>query len=142
MNRAQSAIRAFAAALTAALLLSACATMGGGTPEEQVADRAQARWDLLLERNLEDAYEYFTPGYRSSVSIDQWRRKLSAQPVTWDGASVTGVTCDPEGSCMARVRVDYSIRGGLPGVQQFKSVTDVEETWINSNGEWFYLPKS
>jgi len=48
------------------LLLSACATTE--ITESTLEARATERWDTLLGGDLAGAYEYLSPGYRSSVS--------------------------------------------------------------------------
>ena len=54
------------ALISGLLLLSACASNTVKT--SSIEERASARWEKLLSGNLAEAYEYLSPGYRSSVS--------------------------------------------------------------------------
>ncbi len=56
-------------AAACALFLSGCATLGGGTPEDQVRERAQARWTAIVTGKWDKAYSYATPGYRQAVNV-------------------------------------------------------------------------
>ncbi len=125
----------------AVIVMAGCATTGGGGGvERDVGERAQARWDLLLADELDEAYAYFTPGYRSSVSRRDWERKLLLQQVRWTGAQVERVECESEDVCTTVVSIDYVVRGTLPGVKEFQSDSMARENWIRTGGEWFYLP--
>ena len=53
------------------LLLQACATTQ--TTESLIEARAMGRWDALLSDDLAGAYEYLSPGFRSSVSSLQYQ---------------------------------------------------------------------
>lgn len=123
-------------------LLTACATTGTEQPGDRAKARAQERWDLVLADQIEEAYLYFTPGYRSSVSRRDWERKILVQQVRWSGAEVSKVECESEDVCTVWVYVNYSVRGALPGVSKYESRTSVSEKWIRSGGDWFYLPEN
>ena len=69
MNRCSNAWCAKGMVLVSGLvLLSACATSPRISPEESVKERATARWELFFSGDLAGAYEYLSPGYRTSVS--------------------------------------------------------------------------
>lgn len=124
--------------LASALLLAACATTGD-SPEGAVAERAQARWDTLLAEDIEGAYAYLSPGYRSGYSLLDYYRKLGSMRVKWTDAQVKESNCS-ESSCKIQISVDYVAYGAVPGVQAFPSTTLVEEDWVQAGGEWYLLP--
>ncbi|MFA5683151.1 MAG: hypothetical protein WCZ65_10615 [Lysobacteraceae bacterium] len=134
-------------AALAALLLAACAagpqstaTKAGQTPEQRVAQRAEARWQALIDGRWEEAYGYLTAGYRQTHDFDAYKANFAASRVQWQGVEVPSVNCDMAERCRAQVKVRYELKGGLPGVPQFAADQQLEEVWLLSGKDWFYLP--
>lgn len=121
-----------------AALLSACATMKA-SPEEQVSQRAQQRWDLIMGDDLDAAYAYFAPGYRSGMPLKSWQRKMLTRRVVVNDAEVSGSECDGE-TCEVSVAAKYTAHGALPGVSKYDNRTAITEDWVRVDGQWFYLP--
>lgn len=121
-------------------LLSACATSGSGPEKEKIENRAQARWDALLAGELETAYGYFSPGYRSSVSLIDYGVELRMRRVNWTSATYKEHSCENK-TCDVKFMVGYKIVRALPGVPTFESQSIVDERWIQIDGQWWYLPQ-
>ena len=120
------------------LLLSACATsMKSG---DNIEKRAIGRWDALLSADVEAAYEYLSPGYRSSVSLTQYHRSLLLSKVNWTGAKYIESDCE-EMVCNVKISLDFTIYGALPGVKSFESKQTIKESWVLVNGSWYLVPK-
>jgi hypothetical protein len=123
----------------ASLLFSACTTT---IPKsETIEQRAAARWDALLGDDIEVAYSYLSPGYRSSVSYKQYYRSLLLTQVQWTGAKYIESVCE-ETTCNVKILLDFTIYGALPGVKSFESEQVVEESWVLVDGSWYYVPKN
>ena len=102
------------------------------TPEEVVAERAQARWEALIAGQWESAYSFASPAYRSMVDVDGFRRRQGGKTLAL-GSTVRKVECDGE-ACEAVVRLKFR-----PPVPQIKSVleTDYKERWVLDDGDWW-----
>jgi hypothetical protein len=128
-----------ASGLLLIMALAACAT--SGKQESLIGDRAQARWDLLLAEDYAGAYRYLSPAYRSSVSSTQYQRRLLLRQVRWTDARYIDSDC-LENSCKVRISLDYSLRKALPGVPRYDGTQEVDEQWVKSEGEWWYVPEN
>ena len=95
---------ALSLSLLTTLLLSACATPLGLTPEDQVRQRATQRWQALLAYDYAKAYEFATPSYRALVSPESYRGRQGAA-LQRTSAKVFRVDCPEPGKCTARVEV-------------------------------------
>ena len=118
------------------LLLAACQPP---PPEETVEERAQARWNLILENDFEESYEYYSPGYRQTVDIYAHVIDGRNRPLRYLTARVESADCEPE-ICKVRVYVEYRAPGapaGLGGVTGNRTIT---EDWIRSGDRWWYSP--
>src|SRR3989338_7878395 len=101
--------------------------------QEIVRERAQLRWDALIKGDLDTAYKYLTPGTRSIVSLDVYRKKI--RPGLWEKASVESVSCEAD-QCEVSMLVEYSYRNMKSRKLQ------VKEFWLLDENDWWYVPKN
>ena len=119
------------------VLLSACATKMSA--ENIIEERATARWETLLSGDLAGAYEYLSPGFRSSVPSLQYQRRLLLNKVKWTGAHYIESDCT-ETTCKVKISLDYTVYGAIPGVKSFDGTQEIEESWVKVNGTWYFVP--
>ena len=125
-------------ALVGGALLTGCASLEQGTPEEIVQKRANARWQALVAHDYKKAYEYLAPSYRAVSSFERYNERLNGG-AAWVKAEVGRVRCESADKCTASVRIE-----SLPvGVMHFKGniVTGDEETWLLEDGRWWLFQK-
>jgi hypothetical protein len=127
------------AALAASLLLSACA-MTPASDDERVVERAQARWDAIIAGDVETAYEFFSPGYRSTHSLIDFAVGERVRRVKRTSAEYLEHQCE-ETRCLVTFKLGFIVHKPVPGMIDYSSSSKVEDTWIKTNGEWWYLPK-
>jgi len=131
-----------AAALLATVLLSACASLpgaGGGTPEEQVAQRAEQRWAALIKRDFAAAYAYNQPAFRDAVPLETYQKGFGAA-AQWKSSKVNKVTCQPE-RCIVNTRLTVTNLIPIFAKRIPEITSDTEEVWIRDEGQWwFYTP--
>lgn len=128
--------------LIAGLLLlgaAGCAT-GPGTPQT-VEARAQAKWDALIGGDLATAYGYYSPGYRSVVDVAAFERLMARRTVAWTGAEYRDTGDCDETACRVRVALHYRVNPRVPGAKPFEGVRIVQEDWIFTENQWFFVPK-
>jgi hypothetical protein len=147
----------YARGLTATLILAAslglagCATTSGPSASssgkvdnkaaEIVKKRAVERWEFLINRQSEKAYDYLSPGYRATKKREDYASEMNNRPVQWTKVYPSSETCDKPDICSIRLAVEYQAQ--MPGVgKSVPSVGFVTETWIKSKGKWWHLPSS
>ena len=96
---------------------------------QQVTARAQLRWDALLKRDMDVAYQFISPGGRSLMSLADYRPRVNAG--FWRGAKVKEASCAAE-TCDVTVLVDVTMEG-------VKFTNPVKETWILDAGKWWFV---
>jgi hypothetical protein len=121
------------------VLFSACATTGPEAPTGSISERVMARWNALLSGDLPAAYEFLSPAVRTSVSSLQYQRSVVAKQVRWTGADYIGESCE-ETVCKVQISIDYAVYGALPGVRSFEDTQVIEESWIYTDGDWYFVP--
>jgi len=121
-----------------ASLASACATTPAAPSD--IKQLAQKRWDALLAGDYDTAYSLYSPGYRSSHSRVDFEIFIRTRSVRWSTAEVQESSCNAD-VCKVVTRVGYSVAGAVPGVPEWKNKKRLEETWVHTAGEWWYLPE-
>lgn len=127
--------RLFVGLMVITLVLVGCQPQG---PSEAVEDRAQARWDLVLERDFEAAWEYMTPGFRETTNRFDYARDMSGRPLRWLSAEVVSKDCE-EDLCKIKILVGYQAVGAPAGMGQMRLSREIEETWIRLDGAWWFV---
>ena len=120
------------------LLLSACATTA--RTENVIEERAMARWEAVLSGDFAAAYEYLSPGYRSSVSAAQYERSILQKRIKWVSARYIKSECT-ETSCKVKISIGYTASNALAGVKIFHGAGDIEESWLRLDGHWYLVPR-
>ena len=138
-RRIQSALSGALLTVLAALLLGGCA-LNPAAQEQKVVDRAQARWDAVIARDLETAYTYYSPGYRSATSVIDFAVELSTSRVAHTSAEYVSHECH-EARCEVKFSVGFRVPAPVPGMTVFNSKQMIEDTWVRTDGNWWYLPK-
>jgi hypothetical protein len=107
--------------------------------DRALAERVEARWKAMVERDLASAYGYTLPSFRQANTLEQFSKGYG-RAVTWRKAKVLGIWYDaPE---IARVKIALETEQGTPwGGQPEKRVTRIDETWLNRDGVWWLNPK-
>ena len=125
--------------LIIAMLLTACASNPQQTPEQQVAQRAEARWKRLIAKDYQQAWEYLMPSYRNLVSPQDYGKRFGSAGA-WTNAIIHEVTCEPS-VCKVKVRVTTKMRVPLFAAKIPEVNTYVDERWVREDGQWWLYEK-
>jgi hypothetical protein len=122
-----------------AAVASGCAAVGGGlakdspaaVKEAAVAERAKARWQLLIKRDYEGAYGYFSPSSREATTLSKF--EASIRQIEYRAVNIEKVECMAE-ACKVTLTLTYDFAPAkIKGV-----VTLLDESWIIDRGQaWF-----
>jgi hypothetical protein len=124
--------------LAAVLLLAACAATAP-KGQGQVVERAQARWDAIIARDYDTAYALCSPGYRSATSRVDYEIELRSRRISWTAATYREHRCDGK-VCTVTFDVEYVAPRPVPGLDKWEGKSSVEDTWIETSGEWWFVP--
>jgi hypothetical protein len=120
------------ALLATGLMLAACAVTEVSSVEKDkqaVTQRAQERWDLLLKGKADEAYAYFSPATRTTLTLDVFRKRSSVGK-WWRSIKLDRVDCQPE-VCSVTMVLDYD----LYEIKGLKA--GIEEKWVKEDGTWW-----
>tara|TARA_R110000823_G_scaffold295738_5_gene415665 strand:+ start:47537 stop:47914 length:378 start_codon:yes stop_codon:yes gene_type:complete len=118
-------------ALLTGLLLAGCAGLFTEKPaEEQVRERAQAWADALLEDDLEKAYSYTSPNYRSFAGPGAYHARVVGAG-SWRSAEVSDIQCSDE-VCDVTFMLEYYARQVKVEVRRPRTYK-----WVKTDGQWW-----
>ena len=122
------------AGMTIVVSLAGCASMGlFQTPEERVKQRAQARLDALLARDIEEAFSFLAPALRATTTWQRYSAKYAGVG-QWRAVNVNSIECDVD-RCDVSVSVTYQMV--RPRVMHTRVRNEVG---IEVNGRWYFYP--
>ena len=122
-----------AAALALVLGLGACATTGPQTPEDEVRARATGRWNALIAKDRERAYQYLAPTVRANLSFERFREAHG--DTLAKAVRVREIECE---SATCTVRVALDAESFIPGTRGTMLTTVHHETWVRQDGQWWF----
>jgi hypothetical protein len=151
------------AASISVLLLAACATTGPATTGKvdavttpssapdpaQLGTRAVARWEHLIARRGDKAWEYLSPGYRGTHPMEPYAKAMNNRPVQWTQAEVyvpeegegPSVECLQPRSCTIKMKISFKVKSNLMGVGTLDSWNVLKEHWIHVQDQWYLVPE-
>jgi hypothetical protein len=98
--------------------------------QKVVAERAQARWDLLMKGEVDAAYQFLSTGSKAATPLGVFKTKI--RPGGWREAKVGKIECEAE-ICKVMMLITYDTRR-MKGIE-----TPLDETWIIENGSAWYV---
>jgi hypothetical protein len=126
------------------LTLAAC---GGGASVKAPANdaalekRSVERWNLLIAHKAEKAYDYLSPGTRSTETREKYAADMNNRPVHWQSVTYVDRKCDDPDACTLQMQATYSVNMSARMGQDVQSATLVWERWIRVSGQWYFLPE-
>ena len=126
-----------ALSLAATLTFAGCQKQDAATVVHQ---RALDRWELLINHQPVKAYDFLSPGYRSTHTLDQYVAFIASSRLRWKAAKVESQECDAD-VCTVRLSVHAEIPGQLVNApRDIEHEAPVVEHWVASDGQWYFLP--
>ena len=126
--------------------LAACATTApikpaaNLSPEAAVTQRITERWQHIMDKDYKAAYEFMTPGTRAVMPYADYEKRMGQAQIRWMGSTVKQVNCEDAQTCHAEVQLDILVLFPGGGIGQTKTISVVDENWLKSGGQWYFLP--
>jgi hypothetical protein len=129
----------FASVALAGLALSACQHE---TPEAAVTRRSAERWAYLIAGQPSKAYDYLSPGYRSTHTMDQYIAGIAQVRLKWTGTSNFKVQqCEAE-TCKLTLTIAALLPGALAHApKDIPLESPATELWVSDGGSWYFRPE-
>jgi len=104
--------------------------------EAILRERAEARWQALIEGDFDSAYTFEAPSFREVYPLKAYRGRFG-RAIAWTDAKVTKIAFEGDDTAQLRVMVEYKILD--PAGQVMYGQSPLEESWIRSEDQWWHL---
>lgn len=113
------------------------AVVAPAADEALLKERIHARWQALIERNFDAAYQFETPAYRAIYTPSLFRSKTSG---SLDWRTITVKKIDYDGPDVARIQLEVAYRYAEPEKEGpvYDMTQTLWETWLRRNGQWWH----
>jgi hypothetical protein len=105
-------------------------------PEDAVSQRANERWQTLIDGDFSSAYSYLMPSYRAIVTEQAYLNTFKDNPVIWTTANISKIICESE-RCTVSLHLATSMRTSKNSTTIREVVGVSNETWIKEDGQWW-----
>lgn len=107
------------------------------TDDAYILERANQRWGFLTKGEFKDAYQFETPGYRQSKSLNHYRGQFGGW-TKWTGAKALNVNRSSDEIVEVRIELKYDVF--LPfGGEVTNDVSYFNEKWIFLENDWWHV---
>jgi hypothetical protein len=122
------------------LLLSGC-NFGDKGNVDAIDKRAVERWNFLIAKQADKAYDYLSPGTRETQPRETYAAAMNTRPVKWTAAKFNHKECDAD-RCKVYIDVSYSVSlpGAGVGSKPIQSTSTQSEIWVRVDDGWYFLP--
>jgi hypothetical protein len=104
--------------------------------EQQVKERAQARWDAARAGDFEKSYSFTAPSYRAVTDLKLFRAETAGSQ-SLVSATVISVTCESDTTCAAKARIEYYAPLGPQRPRPEIIENHFDEPWVKEDGNWW-----
>lgn len=109
-----------------------------GDPNTFLPQLAEHRWKLIIDGDLQHAYDYLSPDYRAKQERNDYAQEMRGRPVAWVSANYDSHECEGSATCNVNLRI--IVRLQMPGTEQVESLNMVTEQWVKSGVYWYFVP--
>lgn len=120
-------------------LLTGCAHLSSmiSSDAELLTERAKQRWQALINKDWETAYNYELPAYRKTYDVNRYRAKFG-RTVQWKAVEIVSVEVVKE-AVLADVNLKLKYQFSLPDAEVIESDKPLKERWMKQEGEWWIV---
>lgn len=102
--------------------------------------RVTAKWEAFIRRDFATAYSLTSPAYRNLASLDAFKRKFAVGRVAWRRIEVVDVDFKSDDAAVVGINVHFVYYQAQPE-KAVEMTTYVQESWVQVDGQWWFLMK-
>ncbi len=119
---------------------AAAAEDGSAAKRAALEKRVNAKWKGMIDRDFAAVYSFTSPEYRKAFSLDIFKRQFGNGRVAWRRIEVLSVDFKGDDAATVGIRV-YTVYHDPQLQKSLDMATVVHESWVRTDGQWWYLAK-
>lgn len=117
-------------------MMTGCVDSEKNKLDNRVADY----WNYKINKEFDKAYEFLSPGWKSSEPQEAYQQRMVASKVNWTKASFNKKECSQPDLCKVFIDIEYEFNMRAGGNTLMKVPTTVSEKWIMKDNRWYQVP--
>lgn len=119
-----------------AILLTSCEDQEKNKLDNRVIDF----WNFKIDKDYKKAYNFLSPGWKSTESQESYAQRIEQSVVTWIDVKLKKKMCSKPGLCQVGLEVtyEYMFRGAT--TQKMTIPTMLVENWMLIDNIWYNVP--
>lgn len=115
-------------------LIAGCSAVNKSSAE-YVRERANLRWQALIKKDWDAAYQFELPAYRQTHDVGQYMAKFG-KTLQWKSVKIDSAVVNAE-SNTADVALTITLDVMMPGVGNMQTNSEIRERWLKQDDEWW-----
>ncbi|TDR20808.1 hypothetical protein [Marinicella litoralis] len=110
---------------------------------EDIDTKSVKRWEAIIASDYDEAYSYFTPGYKKTETVESFANKLTNAKlrVEWKAVKFVEKSCESEEICDVKLELTYKYKFPRKAMGEIELPSVITEKWMLKDGKWSFLPK-
>lgn len=110
---------------------------------EDIDSKSVKRWEAIIASDYDEAYSYFSPGYKKTESKASFASKTAnaKMRVEWKAVEFVSKRCESDTQCEVELKIVYKYTFPRKSMGEIEVPTTITEKWISKEGKWYFLPK-
>ncbi len=108
--------------------------------KNRLENRAEAFWQHKINKEFKQAYEFLSPGWRKTDSLEAFEQRMLISKANWKGSKLSKKECSQPDLCVVTMAIQYEYKFKTSGSQKMQIESMVRETWILKDNVWYHLP--
>ena len=109
----------------------------GKTSAELLQERVELRWQALIKKDWNAAYQFELPAYRQTHAVSQYQAKFGST-LQWKSIHIDAVAVNAE-TDTADVRLTLVYSFSMPGFGLTEGNSQINERWMRQDNEWWMV---
>ena len=126
--------------LLAIALISLQFTACIDTEKNKLENRATAYWDYKVKKDFKKAYEFLTPGWKKTESMQSYERRFLNSKVNWTKSAFNNKKCSKPDLCRVTMAINYEFMFKSASNKLMKMDDFITDTWVLKDNIWYVLP--
>jgi len=119
-----------------AVFMTACTD----NEKNKLDNRVKDYWDAKINKDFDVAYEFLTPGWRTTEDKRSYVNRMAGGKIEWVSVKTKSKECTQVDVCKVKVTLSYVYR--FPGRGgKIETDSDLTENWLMKDNTWYHLPK-
>ena len=115
---------------------------GLGSDASILHERAEERWEALLNKDWEEAYSYELPEYRKTHDLSKYKRRYGSS-LQWMHVTIKAVDIKEDqknADVSGELTYQFTAPPGPGSEGKVQATAPFKERWLKKESEWWFTP--